>query len=74
MRAGAERLPVLGENRPREERLLISLCQQESQKRAILWKPCLHSILAAMVCYVAIHFLSTKNLFIHILSTHYYKK
>ena len=37
MSAGDERLPVFGQNRPREERLFISLCQQEPKKRVRWW-------------------------------------
>ena len=45
MSAGDERLQAFGENRPREERLFISQCQQEPQKRATWWKKhCLHYI------------------------------
>ena len=32
--AGDECLPVVGENRPKEERLFISLCQQEASEES----------------------------------------
>ena len=57
MSAGDERLPVFGENRPREETFNQSVSARDSVESKLV-EHCLHSTLATMYL-LAIHFLST---------------